>query len=130
MVGLGFPSPLSETIPFAVADGGLAVVGSSYVLGVSGDAFVWTEGRGMELLQGVLEDRFGLSAALFNWNLTSAADISADGRFIVGDGINLDGNQEGWLVRLDQPIFVPEPTSLCLISILLAGTTCKHRRAS
>jgi hypothetical protein len=43
---------------------------------------------------------FGLGASLAGWTLTSANDISADGQFIVGSGINPNGNTEAWLARL------------------------------
>ncbi len=139
MVGIGFPSP-AETTPFAVTDLGRAVVGRSDVIAESTEAFVWTDSRGIEQLQGVLTSRFGLGPQLTDWILFSATDISADGRFITGTtdisadgrfitgtGINPDGNQEAWLVRLDRPIFVPEPNTLLLIAICFACMVCYPR---
>lgn len=127
MVGIGFPSP-AETTPFAVTNLGRAVVGRSDVIGVNTEAFVWTDSNGIEQLQNVLLSRFGLGPQLTDWTLVSATDISPDGRFISGTGINPDGNQEAWLVRLDHPIFVPEPSTLLLIAVCLGSLTCYHRR--
>ncbi|MCI0638820.1 MAG: hypothetical protein L0Y70_07080 [Gemmataceae bacterium] len=37
------------------------------------------------------------------WTLTSAEGISADGRTIVGTGVNPAGNQEAWLATIPEP---------------------------
>jgi probable HAF family extracellular repeat protein len=127
MIGIGSPSP-AETTPFAVTNSGRSVVGRSDVAGVSTEAFVWTDDRGIEELQGVLSSRFDLGELLTGWTLTSANDISPDGRFIVGSGINPDGNTEAWLVRLDQPIFIPEPATLALMLIGAASYGSRRGR--
>jgi uncharacterized membrane protein len=123
------PGPFSIDPLFSYALGttnsGEAVVGS----GNGTVAYVWTEGRGMESLQLILENRFGLADELTGWNLEEATDISPDGRFIVGNGTNPDGNQEAWLVHLDRPIFVPELSSMALM-LLAAGTLACRRRAA
>jgi hypothetical protein len=54
----------------------------------------------MRSLKDVLIDDFSLGASLACWTLTSADDISADGQFIVGSGINPSGNTEAWLAGL------------------------------
>jgi probable HAF family extracellular repeat protein len=118
MQGLGFlPDSPFESVAIAATKSSHAIVGFS---GVQNDrrAFVWAEATGMLALQDVLMNRYGLAMELTDWQLTIAHDISPDGRFIVGSGINPDGNQEAWLVRLDRPIFVPEPST---IVIFLAG---------
>jgi probable HAF family extracellular repeat protein len=129
MIGIGLPSP-AETTPFAVTNSGRAVVGRSDVGGVSTQAFVWTNTRGLESLQAALSSHFGLGAPLVGWTLTSANDISPDGHFIVGSGINPTGNQEAWLVRLDRPIFIPESSTLVLtlISAAIYGSQ-RHSKA-
>ncbi|QDU55561.1 hypothetical protein [Aeoliella mucimassa] len=112
MVGLGFLSDsFSQTVPLGVTGSGEAIVGRNDSFDAVPDvsAFLWTHAFGLEDLQVVLGNRFGLASELNGWNLTSATDISSDGMSIVGIGINPNGNTEGWLVRLDQPIFVPEP---------------------
>jgi probable HAF family extracellular repeat protein len=128
MEGLGFlsSSPF-ESVAIAATHSGQAIVGFS---GIHNDrrAFVWTETVGMLPLQEVLINRYGLVAELVGWQLTIAYDISPDGRFIVGSGLNPDGNTEAWLVRLDRPIYIPEPATLALLAALsLATLLCYHR---
>lgn len=62
-----------------------------------GDA-PWTD------LQDYLIAEQGLGAELDGWHLESVQDISADGRTIVGSGINPEGCEQGFLVRIDLPI--------------------------
>jgi probable HAF family extracellular repeat protein len=64
----------------------------------SREPFVWDETNGMRRLQTVLVDDFGLD--LTGWTLTSATGISDDGSTIVGEGINPDGFNEGWIAVL------------------------------
>lgn len=83
-------------------------------------AFIWTEAAGMRDLQQLLVEQYGLGRALGGWNLWAPEDISANGQFIAGIGVNPRGAVEGWLVRLDAPI--PEPPSgvLAVLAGLLA----------
>jgi hypothetical protein len=77
-------------------------------------AFIWDQAHGIRELQHVLATEFGLAAALEGWQLTRANDISADGRVIVGEGINPDGTLEAWLA------IIPEPSTLTLAIAALA----------
>ena len=64
------------------------------------------------------------------WTLTHALAMSADGRVIVGEGHNLDGNLEAWILR-DTAASVPEPSTLALASVgglALAGCRWRRRR--
>jgi hypothetical protein len=122
MVGLGqsFDIPSSE-LPIAATELGEAVVGQSTQIAggdVDTEAFLWTHAYGGESLQGALSDRFGLADELQGWVLIRATDISLDGTVIVGDGINPSGVKEAWLVRLDQAIFVPEPSAFYILASL------------
>lgn len=45
----------------------------------------------------------GLGAELDGWKLETVQDISADGRTIVGSGINPQGCEQGFLVRIELP---------------------------
>jgi hypothetical protein len=56
----------------------------------------------MRDLRDVLVNSYGLD--LDSWTLKMARAISDDGFTIVGKGINPDGNEEAWMVRL-----VPDP---------------------
>lgn len=64
-------------------------------------AFVWDEANGMRRLIDVAENDFGLD--LTGWQLVEARGISDDGLTIVGDGINPESDQEGFLVHLPEP---------------------------
>jgi probable HAF family extracellular repeat protein len=106
MVGLG-DLPGGEFRSYAdgvSADGSVIVGTGSSALGDS--AFYWTEATGMIELQELLLS--GGVTAVTGWTLNAAAAISADGRIIVGRGINPDGFDEAWIA------IVPEPTSDCL----------------
>ncbi|MCA9169328.1 MAG: hypothetical protein KDB23_16755 [Planctomycetales bacterium] len=67
-------------------------------------SFVWTPERLGEDLQTLLVDEFGID--FDDMTLVVANDISANGRFIVGNGAKPDRTESAWLVRLDRPIVV------------------------
>ena len=84
----------------------------SKALGVSGDgsivvgqaadasglvAFIWDASNGMRSLKSMLAAAG--TTGLAGWTLRSANAISADGKVVVGTGINPSGNTEGWIVR-------------------------------
>jgi probable HAF family extracellular repeat protein len=81
------------------ADGAVIVGHASSASGT--EAFIWDATQGMRSLREVLVNDFGLGASLAGWTLTSANDISGDGQFIVGSGINPSGNPEAWLARIE-----------------------------
>lgn len=60
-------------------------------------AFVWTPQLGMRPLQDYL---VSVGVNLTGWTLFIAWDVSSDGRWIVGQGVNPDGNQEAFLASL------------------------------
>ncbi len=62
-------------------------------------ATVWTS-NGARWLKDFLVEAFSLGDELRDWTLNDARDISSDGRFIVGRGINPDGIQEAFLIDL------------------------------
>ncbi|MFG0286236.1 MAG: hypothetical protein ACF8R7_17620, partial [Phycisphaerales bacterium JB039] len=61
-------------------------------------AVIWDRIRGMRGLKAVLEDDFGLD--LTDWLLHRAIDITADGRFIVGQAMNPAGVREAYIVQI------------------------------
>jgi uncharacterized membrane protein len=92
----------------AVGAGGNAIVGLSST-GFGGpngpvfEAFIWTPSGGIRNLRDALIGDFGFASALAGWQLTHATGISADGRVIVGYGINPAGQDEAWLAVLPPP---------------------------
>lgn len=61
-------------------------------------ALIWDAHHGLRDLRVVLTDDFGLD--LSGWHLSEATGVSADGRIVVGVGINPSGNTEAWRARL------------------------------
>ena len=55
---------------------------------------------------------FSIGLDVTGWNLTSAESLSADGRVIAGNAVNPMGNEEGWVVQLDE---VPAPATLAAL---------------
>ena len=116
--------PLDEVTPetyyseaAAVSADGSVIVGLSYPLG----AFRWTRERGTESIFQLLANQ-GVNVA--GWNGTRALGVSADGRFIVGDGDDPSGNYRGWWADLA----VPEPTTHLLAVSAIAQLFVRRRR--
>ncbi|MFH1370654.1 MAG: PEP-CTERM sorting domain-containing protein [Planctomycetota bacterium] len=80
----------------AVSGDGAIVVGQ-----LSGGIFIWDANHGMQNLKNVLENAYGLN--LTGWQLDIEADISADGRTIVGSGTDPNGNMQAWIAVLETP---------------------------
>ena len=67
---------------------------------------IWDANNGARsLIQVIVDSGF---AGFENWSSINAIGISADGRTIVGEGINPQGDQEGWRVVLPVNAFAPE----------------------
>ncbi|MDX1419470.1 MAG: T9SS type A sorting domain-containing protein [Rubricoccaceae bacterium] len=95
MVGLGtFPGAYDITPQDVSADGDV-IVGQRDNLSAS---FIWTAEGGIQDLQTVLEDDYGLD--LTGWTLRNAYAISDDGTVIVGWGTNPDGDTRAWRAEL------------------------------
>jgi uncharacterized membrane protein len=100
-------------------------------------AFIWDEVAGMRFLDVVLTD---LGLDLTGWTLGEATGISNDGRVIVGEGLNPNGDIEGWIANLGDTEQVPAlgPVALSVLAGLLAATgglrpsgpMCRRRRES
>jgi len=110
MISLGdLPGGSVTSNAFAVSTDGRVVVGSSS--STSGtNAFLWTQANGMQSLQDLLTS-LGQGSAMSGWRLESATGISADGKTIVGYGVNPSGVREAWIAT------VPEPSALALAGI-------------
>ncbi|HSJ97463.1 MAG TPA: PEP-CTERM sorting domain-containing protein, partial [Myxococcota bacterium] len=119
-LGLGFLQPLDpDTTDDRRESSALGVSDEGLVVGWSGRAFLWDELNGMRALQDVLEEEHGLD--LTGWRLSSASDITPDGRTIVGDGLNPDGKREAWIA------FVPEPGTTGLLALGFATLAAQRR---
>lgn len=81
-----------------VSGDGNIIVGWAYPTPDKTTAFIWTKATGIQRLTDYLTD---LGIDLSNWkSLTKAQGISSNGRWVTGDGINVNGDQEGFVVDL------------------------------
>jgi probable HAF family extracellular repeat protein len=94
----------------ADASVGVGTYGTGDALGA---AFIWDAQRGARNLQTVLTTEYGLDLA--GWNLYEAHDVSADGRTIVGSGLNPTRHYEGWVAVIPEPATV----TFALIALLI-----------
>ena len=99
MAGLGdLPGGnFSSSVAFSTSADGSVVVGISNG-STTPQAFRWDATTGMLDLKEILIDQ-GLD--LTGWTLSFASGISADGRTIVGRGINPDGFWEAFITTLN-----------------------------
>jgi probable HAF family extracellular repeat protein len=102
------------------ADGSLIVGAGETDKG--SEAMFWTEATGMVNLHQFLFSH-GIGE-LADWRLPSAAAVSADGRTIVGTGINPAGLREAWIAT------IPEPSTFILVALASAGWISLHRAKS
>ncbi|MFG0284145.1 MAG: PEP-CTERM sorting domain-containing protein [Phycisphaerales bacterium JB039] len=101
MLALGaLPGDSASGALATTADGAVVVGNSNRVSGsaIIETAVIWDRIRGMRGLKAVLEDDFGLD--LTDWLLHRAIDITADGRFIVGQAMNPAGVREAYIVQI------------------------------
>ncbi len=105
MVGLGdFEGGEFRSTASAASGDGSVIVGSG--ADENGRvAFIWDRDHGMRRVRDVLT---GLGLDLTGWELTGAADISADGRTLVGSGLNPEGYPEAWIAVLARPVIEVE----------------------
>jgi probable HAF family extracellular repeat protein len=98
---IGFPGTCTSDSCFSEANGvsadGVTVVGTGSV-GAGNLALVWTPTIGMQLVQTILTSCGGINTT--GWTLTNAVAISADGKTIVGTGVDPNGATESWIARL------------------------------
>jgi len=125
MVGLGdLSGGLYESHAWGgAADGSIVVGHATTADGAS--AFIWDQSNGILSLQALVASE-GLQ--LPGWRLSHALAMSADGRFIVGQGINPDGNLEAWIIGRQVTVSsaIPEPATL--VMSLLCFTVLGVRR--
>jgi probable HAF family extracellular repeat protein len=97
---LGFVPCDPQSIARAVSGDGSIVVGDPQT--AQGDCvFIWDPSHGIRRLREVLINDYGMD--LTGWTLRQALAVSADGKTIVGYGINPSGQTEGWIADLHPP---------------------------
>ena len=114
MVGLGILDGGNDSRGLAMSSDGTAIVGIASDRFGDNQAFLWTETGGMRTVEDVLFEDFGVMLP-DGWQLFSAEDISADGRTIVGYGVNPDGVFEGFVAT------VPAPATVLPLGLALAA---------
>ena len=100
---LQFDERFRECIGWDVNSTGSRIVGNCmrYVGDTTEEeAALWTQETGMVSLQDLLVNDYGLGEQLEGWWFTNVLDITDDGRFVVGRGLNPNGQREGFLVDL------------------------------
>jgi len=122
MVGLGDLSggEFSSEARAISADGSVVVGRASS--GSGDEAFIWDEENGMRSLRDILIAQS--VGGIQGWSLRDARGISADGRTIVGYGINPSGYEEAFIAT------IPEPSSAIFIGIGLIGMSLRRRDIS
>lgn len=102
MVSLGsVPNGMGYSEAVDVSADGERIIGSAQITGAGNRPFLWTQNDGIKRLSTALVDDFGFASDLEGWSLLSATAISGDGRAIVGQGIDADGNTVAYLALLD-----------------------------
>jgi probable HAF family extracellular repeat protein len=111
MIGLGYLPGASDSYAYGMSADGSIIVGES-----GGQAFIWDSTNGMRSLQYVLTNIYGMN--LTGWTLSNAWDISADGKMIVGYGLDSLGQKEGFAANFNP---VPIPGAVWLLGSGLIG---------
>jgi len=88
---------LGDVVATGVSGNGQVMVGWA-TSPVGEVALIWTEGSGLSRLEELIRARFQLD--MKGWMLTRATGISDDGLTIVGQGLNPQGQLEGWVLKL------------------------------
>jgi uncharacterized membrane protein len=92
------------------ADGAVIVGGSGE--DARFQAFRWTAESGMRSVQEMLQE---LGVDTSGWRLGEASGVSADGSVIIGNGVNPNGDPEGWVAVIPAS-YVPEPGVVSLLA--------------
>ena len=111
-----------SAIPREVSADGSIIVGEMFIVGEGNLAFIWTPNGGVVPLADLL---IGQGDDLSHWTrLTDSSGISNDGRTIVGNGININGDSEAFLATLvgDVATVVPDSFSVTRGSYISGGT--------
>ena len=110
------------------ADGNWIVGVASVPERYNATAFLWDSQNGMRRLDDFLENEHGID--LQGIQLWNATGISANGRVIVGWGVETTGTQEFVAWRVDLGPVVPEPATITitLLAMILHGFMSPRQR--
>ncbi len=89
-------TPMANTrswLAAAVSSDGTVIVGQRFGEDRTVEAFVWDATNGMRSVKAVLE---AANVNVTGWRLDIAMGVAADGKTIVGAGVNPDGKGEAW----------------------------------
>lgn len=126
MVGLDdLPGGIFASSATDVSADGSVIVGIAHSERGS-EAFVWDEQHGMRSLYDLLLADPTIAPQLEGWAFHAAVAVSDDGRTIVGDGTNPNGEREGWLVRIDSAP-VPEPSTVAMLMTAVICVLARRR---
>ncbi len=121
------------SVAYGVSADGSIVVGADWLWGggpLEGprSVWIWDQTHGLRDLQEMLVDDLGLD--LDDWHLLEPADVSDDGRVIVGRGQVWSDETQRW-TRQGFRAVIPEPSTLVLLGcgvLFLWLTVGRHRR--
>jgi probable HAF family extracellular repeat protein len=113
---LGIPAGAARANGDASTADGSVVVGRASSLDFSTRiGFVWDATIGIRSASDYLELELGLEVA--DWEIEELRDITPDGQFMVGTGINPSGDREGFIVAVPEPASGPA-TAVAIVSVL------------
>jgi hypothetical protein len=102
MEGLGFLSWGNWTEAYDVSTNGEIIVGLGGDFLGDWEAVIWTESSGMQSVGEVFALDIGVLPD--GWIPQVAAGITPDGKYVVGEGLNPNGELEAWLAFLGDPV--------------------------
>jgi uncharacterized membrane protein len=107
---LALPSGFTDGSALGVSKDGPIIVGYISPNDLVSTAFIWNQTDGIQNLEQVLTTDDGLGSDLKGWTLTEATAITPNGTIIVGNGVDPQGQEEGWIVNLSTPPPPPPPS--------------------
>jgi probable HAF family extracellular repeat protein len=106
VVGMGTTGSEGDPGDPTIATGGGGIVaGNKKSASSHEEGFIWTQANGLQRLRDILEADG--TTGLSGWGPLRPHDISDDGRWVTGEGINPSGFNEAFLVRLPASINGP-----------------------